>query len=159
MLTVILVCRKTALVHAVENKLVAIATALIDAGADLNAKTGEGCAYFHAHKRRFASPREAREDQRLRFCHCRDFSLIIALEKGHLEMAKLLLLRGADVKLQRSTGYNTVVGVAPQPACLVADAPISTSCAAEKLLCTGLRMRASTIWSGCFWRMTPLQKA
>jgi hypothetical protein len=68
-------------------------------------------------------------------CHCRDFSLIIALERGHLEMAKLLLLRGADVKLQRSTGYNTVVGVAPRPACptparsgLVVDAAMTTLC-------------------------------
>jgi hypothetical protein len=159
MLKVVLLCRSTALVYAVNRDCLPIATALIDANADLNAKTLEGFAYFHARKRRFASPREAREDQRLRACLCRDFSLIIALEYGHLEMAKLLLLRGADVKLQRSTGYNTVVGVAPQPACLVADAPISTSCAAEKLLCTGLRMRASTIWSGCFWRMTPPQKA
>jgi hypothetical protein len=105
MLRVVLVCRKTALMHAAENNRVPIATALIDAGADLNSKTGDGCAYFHARKCCFAFPPGAREDQRLRACHCRDFSLIIALEKGHLEMAKLLLLRGADVKLQRSTGY------------------------------------------------------
>jgi hypothetical protein len=144
------VYRKTALMYAAENDRVPLATALIDAGADLNAKTDDGCAHFHARKRRFASPREAREDHRLRFCHCRGFSLIIALEKGHLEMAKLLLLRGADVKLQRSTGYNTVVGVVPQPACLVADVPMTMPRAAAGLLCTGLRMRASTIWSGCF---------
>jgi hypothetical protein len=104
-LRVVLVCRKTALVHAVENDGLPIATALIDAGADLNAKTRDGCADFHARKCWFALTPGAREDQRLRACRCRGFSLIIALEKGHLEMAKLLLLRGADVKLQRSTGY------------------------------------------------------
>jgi hypothetical protein len=107
MLKVVLLCRSTALVYAVNRDCLPIATALIDANADLNAKTLEGFAYFHARKRRFASPREAREDQRLRACLCRDFSLIIALEYGHLEMAKLLLLRGADVKLQRSTGYHS----------------------------------------------------
>ncbi len=109
----LLVCRKTALVHAVENNFVPIATALIDAGADVNAKTGDGCAYFQARKRRFASPRESREHQRLRACHCRDFSLLIALDRDYLEMAKLLLLRGADVKLQRSTGYNTEKALYP----------------------------------------------
>ncbi len=105
MFRVVLACRSTALMYAAENDGVPIATALIDSGADLNAKTRNGCAYFHTRKSWYALSQGAREDQRLRACHCRGFSLIIALENGHLEMAKLLLLRGADVKLQRSTGY------------------------------------------------------
>ncbi len=44
--TVAMVCRKTALVCAVEKNFVRTATELIDAGADLNAKSSDGCAHF-----------------------------------------------------------------------------------------------------------------
>jgi hypothetical protein len=130
---VVLLCRKTALVYAAQRDRLPIATALIDAGADLDAKTCDGCAYFHARKCWFTLPPGARDDQRLRACHCRDFSLIIALERGHLKMAKLLLLRGADVKLQRSTGYYSrscaPTGLPESSSlCLVADAAMTTLC-------------------------------
>ncbi len=41
-----MVCRKTALMCAAEKKFVHTATELIDAGADLNAKSSDGCAHF-----------------------------------------------------------------------------------------------------------------
>jgi hypothetical protein len=56
MLRAFLVCRKTALMYAAETDRVPLATALIDTGADLNAKTGNGCAYFQARKCWFALP-------------------------------------------------------------------------------------------------------
>jgi hypothetical protein len=90
------------------------------------------------------------------FCLARGFSLIIALEKGHLEMAKLLLLRGADVKLQHSGYHSRRCAPARSALSQMLQCPC---CAAAGLLCTGLHLRASTIWSGCFWRMTPQQKA
>jgi hypothetical protein len=41
-----MVCRNTALVCAAVNDFVHTATELIDAGADLNAKSSDGCAHF-----------------------------------------------------------------------------------------------------------------